>query len=39
MAAQHRAIGEEIRTKKALADDLTARLRKAIEEYKALSGR
>ena len=39
MAAQHRAIGDEIRTKKALADDLTARLRKAIEEYKALSGR
>ncbi len=39
MAAQHRAIGEEIRTKKALADDLTARLRTAIEEYKALSGR
>jgi F-type H+-transporting ATPase subunit alpha len=39
MAAQHRALGDEIRTKKALADDLTARLRKAIEEYKALSGR
>ena len=39
MAAQHGAIGDEIRTKKALADDLTARLRKAIEEYKALSGR
>jgi F-type H+-transporting ATPase subunit alpha len=39
MAAQHRAIADEIRTKKALADDLTARLRKAIEEYKALSSR
>src|SRR3989449_161908 len=39
MAAQHREIGEEIRTRKALADDLTARLRKAIEEYKALGTR
>jgi F-type H+-transporting ATPase subunit alpha len=36
MAAQHPKIGEEIRTKKALSDDLSGRLRKAIEEYKAL---
>src|SRR5438045_4286834 len=36
MAAQHREIMEEIRTKRALSDDLSGRLRKAIEEYKAL---
>ncbi len=36
MAAQHPEIGDEIRTRKALSDDLTGRLRKAIEEYKAL---
>jgi len=36
MAAQYAQIGEEIRTKKALSEDLTARLRIAIEEYKAL---
>jgi F-type H+-transporting ATPase subunit alpha len=36
MAAQHRDIMDEIRTRKALSDDLTALLRKAIEEYKAL---
>ena len=36
MAAQHPNIADEIRTKKALSDDLSARLRKAIEEYKAL---
>jgi F-type H+-transporting ATPase subunit alpha len=36
MAAQHPEIGEEIRTKKALSDDLTARLKQAITEYKAL---
>src|SRR5216110_1060828 len=35
MAAQHREIMEEIRTKRALSDDLSGRLRKAIEEYKA----
>jgi len=39
MAAQHPATGEEIRTKKALSDDLTARLRKAIEQYKAMGSR
>jgi len=36
MAAQHPTIGEEIRGKKTLPDDLQARLRTAIEEYKAL---
>jgi F-type H+/Na+-transporting ATPase subunit alpha len=39
MAAQHPEIGEEIRTKRALSDDLIARLRTAIEEYKALGSR
>ena len=39
MAAQHAAIGEEIRGKKALPDDLQARLRTAIEEYQALGAR
>jgi F-type H+-transporting ATPase subunit alpha len=36
MRSSHAAIGEEIRTKKALSDDLQAKLRKAIESYKAL---
>jgi F-type H+/Na+-transporting ATPase subunit alpha len=36
MVAQHQAIVDEIRTKRALSDDLSGRLRKAIEEYKAL---
>jgi F-type H+-transporting ATPase subunit alpha len=36
MAAQHREIGEELRTRKTLSEDLTARLRRAIEEYKAI---
>src|SRR5213593_1372622 len=36
MAAQHPGIADEIRTRKTLSDDLSARLRKAIEEYKAL---
>ena len=39
MHAQHPEVGEEIRTRKALSDDLTARLRRAIEEYKALESR
>ena len=39
MAAQHPEIGEGIRTKKALTDDLTAALRSAIGEYKALGSR
>ncbi len=36
MAASHADIAEEIRTRKVLSDDLTARLRKAIETFKAL---
>jgi F-type H+-transporting ATPase subunit alpha len=36
MAAQHPEIAEEIGTKKALSDDLTARLKAAIAAYKAL---
>ena len=39
MSAQHPEIGEEIRTKKALSEDLTARLKKALEEFKALGSR
>jgi F-type H+/Na+-transporting ATPase subunit alpha len=39
IAAQHAPLAEEIRTKKALSDDLTARLRKAIEQYKAMGSR
>ncbi|MEK7667089.1 MAG: F0F1 ATP synthase subunit alpha, partial [Gemmatimonadota bacterium] len=36
LAATHPELAEEIRTKKTLSDDLSARLRKAIETYKAL---
>jgi len=39
IAAQHAGLAEEIRTKKALSDDLQARLRKAIEQYKAMGSR
>jgi F-type H+-transporting ATPase subunit alpha len=39
IAAQHAGLAEEIRTKKALSGDLTARLRKAIEQYKAMGSR
>jgi F-type H+-transporting ATPase subunit alpha len=39
IAAQHAGLAEEIRTKKALSDDLQARLRKAIEQYKAMGNR
>ncbi|MGH6912190.1 MAG: F0F1 ATP synthase subunit alpha [Gemmatimonadales bacterium] len=39
MAAQHPEIGDEIRTRKALSDDLSGRLRQAIEEYKAIGSR
>jgi F-type H+-transporting ATPase subunit alpha len=38
MAAQHAAIAAEIRTKKALSDDLTGKLRHAIEQYKKMGG-
>jgi len=36
MAATHSEIAAEIRSRKVLSDDLTARLRKAIETYRAL---
>ena len=36
MHASHPKIGEEIRTKKALSDDLEKRLRAAIDQFKAL---
>ncbi len=36
MAAQHSAIVDEIKTRKALSDDLSGRLKKAVEEYKTL---
>jgi F-type H+-transporting ATPase subunit alpha len=36
MAAQHEGLIGEIKTRKALSDDLSGRLRKAIEEYKTL---
>jgi F-type H+/Na+-transporting ATPase subunit alpha len=37
MAAQHRDLGEEIRTRKVLGDDLSARLRAAIDAYKQIA--
>ncbi len=39
MAAQHPDVGEEIRTRRVLGDDLTARLRAAVAEYKQLAAR
>ena len=36
MKANHAAIGDEIRTRKALSDELTGKLKAAIESYKAL---
>ena len=36
LASSHAGILEEVRTRKAMSDDLAARLRKAIETYKAL---
>src|SRR5207245_450838 len=39
MAAQHPDVGEEIRNRKALADDVTARLKRAIDEYKGRDAR
>jgi len=39
MKAQHPEIGDEIRTKKAMSDDCQARLKKAIDEYKAVGAR
>src|SRR6266571_3263412 len=37
MAAQHPDVGEEVRTRRVLGDDLTARLRAAVAEYKQLA--
>jgi len=39
MAASHQEIDDEIRRTRTLSDDLSARLRKAIDEYKAMGGR
>jgi F-type H+-transporting ATPase subunit alpha len=39
MAAQHPEIGTEIRTRKVLSDELVARLRAAIDEYKQIGAR
>jgi F-type H+/Na+-transporting ATPase subunit alpha len=39
MAAQHPDVGEEIRSRRVLGDDLTARLRAAVAEYKQLAAR
>src|SRR5690349_2150362 len=39
MAAEHRAVGEEIRTRKVLGDELSARLRAAITAYKQIAAR
>jgi F-type H+-transporting ATPase subunit alpha len=39
MAAQHPGIADDIKTKRALSDDLTARLRKAIDQFKAMGSR
>jgi F-type H+-transporting ATPase subunit alpha len=39
MRAQHPQVGDEIRTKKALSEDLQSRLKKAIDEYKAVGAR
>jgi F-type H+-transporting ATPase subunit alpha len=39
LAAQHQEIGEEIRSRRVLGDELAARLRAAIDEYKMLAAR
>src|SRR6266581_3283987 len=39
MTAQHPTVGEEIRTRKVLTDELTARLRGAVQEFTALGSR
>jgi len=39
MTAQHPTVGEEIRSRKVLTDELTARLRGAVQEFTALGGR
>ena len=39
MAAQHKSLVDDIRTKRALTDEITPRLKKAIEEYKGVAAR
>ena len=39
MSAEHRDVGEEIRTRKVLGDELSARLRAAIDAYKQIAAR
>ncbi len=39
MIAQHPEVGQEIRTRKLLPEELTARLRAAIDEYKKIAAR
>src|SRR5436189_105359 len=39
MTAQHPTVGEEIRTRKVLTDELSARLRGAVQEFTALGSR
>ena len=39
MTAQHPEIGDEIRTRRVFTDDLTGRLRAAIDEYKKIAAR
>jgi hypothetical protein len=39
MSAEHPDLAEEIRTRKALSDDLAARLRTAVAEYKQVAAR
>jgi F-type H+-transporting ATPase subunit alpha len=39
MAAQHPAVADEIKTKRALSDELSGRLRKAIDQFKAMGNR
>ena len=39
MAAEHRDVGEEIRTRKVLGDELSGRLRAAIGAYKQIAAR
>src|SRR5881409_1946419 len=39
MAAEHPDVGEEVRTRRVLGDDLTAKLRAAVAEYKQIAAR
>jgi len=37
MTAEHPEIGEEIRTRRVLTEDLTARVKAAIQEFKTIA--